>query len=142
MSEINHQRQDLDNGNHPKWFNSPVNIYKGKLSEIRSHIPTFERQDFGLTQPNSEGIRLNSHLDTIVRLPFEEDKTYYPIGVVSKSYALVQHTDILDFTTQAFETVGIAPNEVMAEITMTEYGERMCLSICLPKKWGFDPGDG
>jgi len=30
-----------------KWFNSPVNAYRGTLKNIRQYIPDFERHGFG-----------------------------------------------------------------------------------------------
>jgi hypothetical protein len=133
-------RRDQEHG--PKWFNSPVVFHEGSLSGIRAHIPAFERRGFGLTQAGNERSRLNERLDTIIRLPFGDDKTVIPIGVVSKDYALVPHTAVLDVATQALEAAKIAPADVKAELKITEYGERMALSLYLPDKYRFDPGDG
>lgn len=88
--------QTADADKRPKWFNSPVMFHEGSLSDIRTHIPTFERRGFGLTQMGNEKARPNDRLDTIVRLPFGEDETVIPVGVVSKDYALVPHTAVLD----------------------------------------------
>jgi hypothetical protein len=137
-----HQTQTADNDTRPKWFNSPVTFHEGTLTEIRGHIPTFERRGFGLTQPGNEHTRLNERLDTIVRLPFGEDKTFIPVGVVSKDYTLVPHAAVLDVATQALDAAKIAPTDVKAELKITEYGERMALSLYLPDKYCFDPGDG
>jgi len=132
-----------ENDRKPKWFNSPIKIHKGLLSDIHKHIPTFERHGFGLSQPGNEHTtRLNERLDTIVRQPFGEDKTFIPVGVVSKDYALVSHTSVLDVAIQAIEAVNIAPADVKAELKITEYGERMALSLYLPDKYQYDPGDG
>ncbi len=130
----------------PKWFNSPIRIHKGNLTEIRKHIPAFERRDFNLSQQENElfrpNARPNARLDTIARLPFGDDKALVPVGVVSKDYALVQHTSVLDVATKALEHAQIALGDVKAELKITEYGERMALSLYLPKKYEFDPGDG
>ena len=126
----------------PKWFNSPITFHEGNLTEIRKHIPAFERRDFNLSQQENERFRPNARLDTIVRLPFGDDKALVPVGVVSKDYALVQHTSVLDVATKALEHAQIAPGDVKAELKITEYGERMSLSLYLPKKYEFDPGDG
>ena len=134
--------QTADEQHRPKWFNSPVTFHEGTLNEIRTHIPVFERRGFGLTQPGNEQSRLNERLDTIVRLPFGEDKTFIPVGVVSKDYALVPHTAVLDVATKALDAAKIAPSDVKAELKITEYGERMALSLYLPDKYRFDPGDG
>lgn len=71
----------------------------GTLTDIRAYIPAFERRGFSLTQSGDERTCLNERLDTIVRLPFREDTSFIPVGVVSKDYVLVQHTDVLDVGT-------------------------------------------
>jgi hypothetical protein len=134
-------KPELIAATHPKWFNSPVTFHKGTLSEIGRHIPAFERRSFGLTQPDNESSRLNERFDTIVRLPFGDDKTFIPVGVVSKDYALVPHEAVLDIATAALKSVNIAPGDVRAELTITEYGERMALSLYMPEEYSFDPGD-
>lgn len=136
------QTQEPDADARPKWFTSPVSFHEGTLTDVRRHIPAFERRGFGLTQPDNESSRLNERLDTIVRLPFGGDQTFIPVGVVSKDYSLVQHHAVLDIATAALSAVKIAPGNVRAELTITEYGERMALSLYLPDEYRFDPGDG
>lgn len=126
----------------PKWLNSPVMDYEGTLDEIRQHIPTFERRAFALTQPDNERSRLNERLDTIVRLPFQNDRTCVPVGVVSKDYTFIQHTAVLDMAQQALRSVNIDPAMVWTELALTEYGERMSLSLYLPEKYLFQAEDG
>ena len=129
----------------PKWFNSLVTFHEGTLSDIRRHIPDFERRSFALTQPGKESSRINERLDTIVRKPFGQDQNFIPVGVVSKEYALVPHTDVLDVVTEALESLEsleASLGAVWTELMLTEYGERMELSIYLPEEYSFDPGDG
>ena len=133
---------DSDSEARPKWLNSPVTFHKCLLPEVGRHIPAFERRAFGMAQPDERFSRLNEHLDMIVRLPFAKDETLVPVGVVSKNYALVPHTDVLDIVTRALDAAKIAPADVKAEIKITEYGERMALSLYLPEQYSFDPGDG
>ena len=119
-----------------------MKLHRGTLAEVRRFVPTFERRGFALTQGDNQTTRLNQRLDTIVRRPFEEDHTFVPIGVVSKEYALVQHEAIIGTATDALKAAEIEPQEVTAEIRITEYGERMGLSLYLPERFDFDPGDG
>lgn len=142
MIPRDHQPQTTDSKTRPKWFNSPVTFHEDTLTEIRAHVPSFERRGFGLTQPENERSRLNERLDTIVRLPFGEDDTFIPVGVVSKDYALVPHLAVLDVATKALADAKISTADVKAELKITEYGERMALSLYLPDKYSFDPGDG
>lgn len=137
------QREDdvTTGDDRPKWFNSPVSFYEGTLKDIRSFIPEFERRPFALNQPGNECSRMNKRLDTIVRRPFGDDQNFIPVGVVSKEYALVPHMAVLDVAVKALDKAKIAQEEVRAELKLTEYGERMALSLYLPKKFSFDPGD-
>lgn len=139
------QQQMLFPDTHPKWFNSFVTFHKGTLSDIRRHIPDFERRSFALTQPGKESSRINERLDTIVRKPFGQDRNFIPVGVVSKEYALVPHTDVLDVVIRSLESIEslkMSLGAVRTDLSLTEYGERMELSIYLPEEYSFDPGDG
>ncbi len=126
----------------PKWFNSPVSFYEGKLTDIGRHIPDFERRSFALEQPGIERTRLNERLDTIVRKPTIDDPNFVPVGVVSKEYVLVPHAEVLKIARKALEAANIPPTDVKTKLEITEYGERMALSLYLPEKYSFDPGDG
>jgi hypothetical protein len=126
----------------PKWLQSPVSFYKGNLSEMLSHIPEFERRSLGLTQKNGGHSRLNGRLDMIVRRPTPFDQNYIPIGVVSKGYTLVPHTQVVQVVQEALAGIGLSPKKAQANLEITEYGERMALSVFLPEQYQFDPGDG
>ena len=84
----------------------------------------------------------NARLDMIIRKPFGQERAFLPIGIVSKDYLLVKHADVIETATAAMKHFGINPAYVRADITITEYGERMALSLYLPKEYEFDPGDG
>lgn len=126
----------------PKWFNSPVTHHTGTLGDIGRHIPAFERRPFSLSQPGNEPQSVNAQLDTIVRKPIGEDKSFMPIGIVSKEYAFVQHTTVLEVAAQALKAAKIDLEKVKAELKITAYGERMALSLYLPERYSFDHGDG
>jgi hypothetical protein len=65
-----------------------------------------------------------------------------PIGVVSKEYRLVQHTEVLARTVRALNAAKIPVDAVSCELAHTTYGERMALRLQLPRQYDFDPGDG
>jgi len=136
------RRPRIDAGRRPKWFNSPVTTYEGDIASIRQFIPSFERRSFALAQPDDFKTPINMRLDTIVRLPIGDDAYFVPIGIVSKDYVLVPHLEVLDAASQALNKSKIPPKDVRAELTLTEYGERMELSLYLPWEYSFDPGDG
>ena len=126
----------------PKWFNSPVTFRKGTLSDITEYTPDFDRHDFVLANKPDYPTQVNPRLDLIVRKPFRTDGTFVPIGIVSKEYVLVKHTEVVKTAKEVMREFGIEPEHVMADLTLTEYGERMALSLYLPEKYTFDPGDG
>ena len=77
-----------------------------------------------------------------MRAPMGADSDFVPIGVVSKEYALLQHHEVVDVILRALAANEIAADEVDANLEITEYGERMALSVYLPHRYAFDPGDG
>jgi hypothetical protein len=125
-----------------KWFKSATTFHRGPIEVLRVRIPTFERRSFALTQPDEQRSRLNEHQDVIVRMPIDTDSDFIPVGVVSKEYALVQHVDVVDVVLNALSVSEIAADDVDVALEITEYGERMALSVYLPDKYSFDPGDG
>jgi len=125
-----------------KWLNSPVRRFKGRLTEIRQQIPEFERREFRLPEAAGENRSANARLDAIVRRPFADDKTFVPVGTVSKDYTLVPHGAVLDAARQALTDAGVKADDTEAALEITEYGERMRLSVWLPDQYTFDPGDG
>lgn len=134
--------EDAADAKRPKWLGSPVTRRALRLVDVDQWIPTFERRVFGAEQRDDKRLRFNERLDTIVRLPCRDDQTYVPIGVVSKKYSLVQHLEILGAARAALAAADIDPSQLDAELQITEYGERMALSIFLPDEYGYDVSDG
>lgn len=124
-----------------KWLNSNVTVHIGSMIEVKEHVPSFDRRPFALTRSETTTVRANNRLDTIVRLPFAGDPDCIPVGVVSKDYALLQHSSVFDEAMKALADARIDPASVAAELRLTELGERMKLSLRLPDNYLFDPGD-
>jgi hypothetical protein len=133
---------DLDEETQRHWRNSPVTVHAGTLSAVRERIPMFERRRFVLAESSGESFSENKRLDTIVRRPFGEDRAFIPVGTVSRDYTLVSHHDVVDVAAKALDNAGVEREAVKAELAITEYGERMALSLYLPESHSFDPGDG
>jgi hypothetical protein len=135
------QRVTRDDDYQARWAASPVTCHYGSLSQIRPLIPGFERRPFSLPQPEDRATRLHGRLDTIVRKPIGNDSDYVPVGVVSKDYALIQHLTVVDTAAAALQAAGVT-DDVQADLEITEYGERMWLSLYLPDRFAFAPADG
>ena len=115
-----------------KWDGRLVNDYEGNLIEVSDSIPIFDKQPFKI------GASDNKHFDVVVNT--SDGGT--PVATVSKSYSLVQHFEILQFISIAFENLGYNIDETECNLYLTEYGERMWLRIQFFRKHIFDPGDG
>ncbi len=125
-----------------KWLGSPVTSYSGTIKEILAYIPEFERRPFSLSS-DLPLLNENAFMDVIVRKPIPKiDSAEIPIGVVSKSYQLVQHRQVIDTIINALNMVNIKQEQVKAELQMTQYGERVGLHIQFPDSYSIDPGDG
>lgn len=116
-----------------KWSSLTVNHHAGSIADVAARVPTFERWSTA-----------NAQFDWIVRRPLPGDDLWEPVPVagVRKTYALIQHRSVVDAVVKALGAAGIKPSEVEAELATTGCGERMALSLQLPDRYSFDPGDG
>jgi hypothetical protein len=125
------------------WQGLPVVSHQGSLTQIRGVLPTFERRPFSLRPLNGRSPRENPRYDVIVRGAVGQPGLFddeVPIALVSKRYALVQHTEIVDLVQTALTECKIT--ETRALLQITENGERLALDVVLPQQYWFDPGDG
>ncbi len=137
-----------------KWLSSPVTTYRGPLDQIKEFIPAFERRTFGpallpaqnfgednlFLEPLPAGF--NRNYDVIVRMPLKNIEAEIPVGIVSKQYSLIQHRTLLQEAIKAMEIAKIHPDEVSAELDITEYGERMRLGLIFPKQFNMKMAEG
>jgi len=120
--------------NELKWLGAPVQSFTGTVKEIRQYLPEFDRRPFAMDlAPNQSRLQAdNAFLDVIVRKPARQQDPEIPVGVVSKNYQLVQHSVILDKVVHALAMQGLSENSLVADLTITEYGERMGVHIQFP----------
>ena len=97
-----------------KWLHSDVTLHVGTMIEVKEHISSFDRRPFAIIQSDETRVREHGRLDTIMRLPFEGDADCIPVGVVSKDYALLQHSAVFDEAMKALQDAKIDPASVDA----------------------------
>jgi hypothetical protein len=117
------------------WFGQGIVKRTSTLAELMAIIPSFDRLPFS----TDDGV--NAYLDQIVREPIGNDGRRIPVATVSKQYVLIQHQDILTSFEEGLRKIGFPAESLTAELTLSEYGERMLFALTLPD-FGFDPGDG
>jgi hypothetical protein len=118
------------------WHGQAVLRYTGTIDAVRLYIPNFRREGFQLGKGAG-----NSYLDQIVREPLMDGEDPIPVATVSKQYALVQHHSFIDAVQQGLKNLDFDVAVLPAELRLSEYGERMDLSLMLVNE-EFNPGDG
>jgi hypothetical protein len=114
------------------WFGQKIDrSFDISIDSVLASLPQFSREPFGS----------NNYLDVILREPFMNDGRAIPVASVSKSYALVQHSDIVKALGKALGDCHMETESLRADLMRSEYGERMCLEVRIPK-FDFNPGDG
>jgi len=91
--------------------------------DLRDALPDFELRNFG-EPPNN-----NPRLRTIWRMPFREDQFERPVASVSDQYELLQHRVLATWLAENLSNAGLKNAE--AKITMTEYGEKVRITVPL-----------
>ena len=104
---------------------------EGSFGEIRNKLCTFSRKPF------KTEIGENEDLDEIINT-----SNGVPVGVVSKSYSLIQHHDLLNAIEFSFKSLGFDINKAELKLSTTKYNERIWLRIQFADDYKFDPGDG
>ena len=135
MTDTFHRRgwHRLDNRT---WYGREINSWEGTLGELLDKIPDFEQVPYAIAD---EGI--NPNLDMIVRdrlkphsgelLP-NTDQVQMPVAIVSKKYQLVQHHHVINALVSALAKNKFDLDSLMAELCLTQFGERMWFSLTLP----------
>lgn len=135
-----------------RWQGRAVETEKGSLNDLCRKVPKFKKVPYAI-----EGEGINPYLDMIVRERMSEasdvllpstDSVQMPVAIVSKQYKLVQYYEPLNILMDVLSEHGLNPIHLSAELCLTEFGERMWLSITLPAycfdsptSTRFHPGD-
>jgi hypothetical protein len=128
------------------WLGEPVVHHKGTYDQVAEEIPMFTRRPFGLYTMPSEEDQLpfvtgeNPYFDEVVRTGSKGEPAV-PIGIVSKSYKLIQPRDLFEAAVRALNEADVDLSLVMVSLTISQLGGRMALRFLFPERFGFDPGD-
>jgi len=136
-----------------RWFGEPVWVTEGPPEDLKNLIPRFERRPFSIGNPDpdkdselSPGTFVargeNVLSDLIIRLPLRQEEVATPVAAVSKTYRLIQHTDLFQQAYDALKGASVDVQRVSGELTLSAYGSKMALTFTLPDEFDFNPGDG
>lgn len=126
--------------NETGWLGGKVSERNLDYSLVRNFLPEFNRRPLSFPQIEGTSSSIHPRLDSIMREPTEEDPYFRPVGVVSRNYGLVTHRGLFDAAEEALLKAGVT-GITKAHLLMSEFGERMHLSLFLPDSFAFNPGD-
>src|SRR5687768_12742982 len=90
---------DLEFGYQPRkltWHGEPLSCHTCLLGTLRRRLPNVVRRPFSLPTVDGQRPAENPYHDLIVRVPRDPNQVEIPVGLVSKRYRLVQHSELLD----------------------------------------------
>lgn len=108
------------------WAGLPVKRLEVPVASLHDSLPDFELRPFG-TPPDD-----NPRMRMIVRMPFDQDEQERPVAAVSDKYDLLQHRVVGSWLTDNLSDLGL--RDAVATIVMTEYGERVRITIPLTNR--------
>jgi hypothetical protein len=121
-----------------RWRARDATFLAGKWDALSKRIPRFVVDDFKATADGPA----NPHIRTVVRLPVSVTEQPIPVGVVSNTYRLAQHADVVEMCLKGIRAHGIDPNVLRCEIGLTALGEWMNFRAYFPDSFSHNPGDG
>jgi len=117
------------------WKGRKVQYWAGSVSQILELIPTFRKEKFSIGGSSAT----NPHFDVIVREPLTPVERNVPLGIVSKSYFLLQHRDLVGLCCDAIKECGLDPSDGKCVVGLTELGEWMHFRFCFPSDYDQAP---
>ena len=117
----------------------PTRWLRGRFDEVAPALPEFERGSFSMA-----GDARENELFDVIATRAEEgaDWARRPVALVSKSYRLISHRQVMAGIEASLAALGIDPGGLDTHATLDRYGARAALEINLPANWLVDPGDG
>ncbi|MGO8975717.1 MAG: DUF932 domain-containing protein [Steroidobacteraceae bacterium] len=110
------------------WRSRKVRYYAGDWDAIQTVLPEFHLVPFSIGQ----GEPANPFLQTVIRKPLSTKERSIPVGVVSHTYSLAPHREVVALCRNGLIKAGIAPGDLRYEVGLSELGEWMNFRIYFP----------
>lgn len=121
-----------------RWRARDATFLAGKWGALSKRIPRFVVEAFKATADGPA----NPHIRTVVRLPVSVTEQRIPVGVVSNTYRLAQHGDVVEMCLKGIRAHDIDPSVLRCEVGLTPLGEWMNFRAYFPDSFSHNPGDG
>jgi hypothetical protein len=120
------------------WRSRKVQYYAGDWTSIQTVLPEFELKPFSVG-PDEPA---NPFQQTVMRKPLSAAVRPIPVGVVSHTYSLAPHREVVSLCRNGLIAAGIDPSDLRCEIGVSELGEWMNFRIYLPDSYNFVDAGG
>lgn len=120
-----------------RWRARKVKYFSGSWDQLESLIPTFTKEPFR-AGPDAPA---NPHYRSVMRQPLSAAERPIPVGVVSPSYSLAQHKEVIGQCFVALQRHAIDTSALDLELGLTPLGEWMNFRIYFPTSYDFLAGD-
>lgn len=117
-----------------KWGSLPMTEkYSGRIIGVDSFLPEFDK-----VGPEEFQLGTNANLDLVVRRPSPETNGPVAVGMVSKSYRIIQHREVLR---AALDFADQVPNSQMTNVKIhaSENWERIMLEFLFGSAYALSP---
>ncbi|WP_291981798.1 DUF932 domain-containing protein [Candidatus Accumulibacter sp. ACC005] len=121
-----------------RWRARDATFLAGKWDALSKRIPRFVLEDFKATADGPA----NPHIRAVVRVPVSVTEQRIPVGVVSNTYGLTQHADVVEMCLKGIRAHDIDPSMLRCEVGLTPLGEWMNFRAYFPDSFSHKPGDG
>ena len=121
-----------------RWRARDASFMAGRWTTVSKRIPTFSIEDF---KAKADGPS-NPHIRTVVRQPLTVTEQPIPVGVVSNTYRLAQHKEVVEMCLKGLHQHGIDPQVLRCEVGLTALGEWMNFRAYFPESYDHSPKDG
>lgn len=121
-----------------RWRAREASFMAGRWNTLSKRIPTFSIEDFKAMADGPS----NPHIRTVVRQPLTVTEQRIPVGIVSNTYRLAQHKEVVEMCLKGLRKHGIDPQVLRCEVGLTPLGEWMNFRAYFPEEYSYNPKDG
>jgi len=121
-----------------RWRARDASFMAGCWEALSKRIPVFRAEEFKATPDGP----VNPHMRSVVRQPLTAAEKPIPVGVVSNTYRLAQHAEVVEMCFKGLSEEKLDPRTLHCEVGLTPLGEWMNFRAFFPERYSFKPPDG
>jgi hypothetical protein len=116
-----------------RWRAREVRYFEGDWRSLAHLIPHFTLEDFAVHPDEMP----NPYMRTVVRQPSTLFDRPVPVGVVSNTYSLAQHAEVIEKCFEGLRAQSVNPHAMNCQVGLTRLGEWMNFRTYFPDRNGW-----